>query len=286
MIQPHAYYTVQGWMREELGLSGNALAIYAIIYGFSQDGASEYAGSSRYLAEWLGCSKKTVLNTLADLTEKGYLVKKTINQNGVTFCNYVTTRPLINGSAEGGEEITPPGKNFPQGGEEITPGAGKNFPQGGEKITPHNTRDISIYNSSNNIIPQNAGETPPTPTHAPKATTEEINKFFDSVWKLYPVKKGKADVSEKKRRELYKIGYDGIKRAVDRYLQDLAKDADWRKPKHGSTFFNSGYVDYLDENYEPDETPTPQARPSGCGVLVGPNGIKIDQSKNDLDALF
>ena len=24
----------------------------------------------------------------------------------------------------------------------------------------------------------------------------------------------------------------------------------WRKPQNGSTFFNSGYVDYLDANYE------------------------------------
>lgn len=28
---------------------------------------------------------------------------------------------------------------------------------------------------------------------------------------------------------------------------------DWRKPQNGSTFFNSGYIDYLDSNYERPE---------------------------------
>lgn len=286
MINPNAYYTVQGWMREELGLKGNALAVYAIIYGFSQDGASEYAGSARYLADWLGCSKQTILTCLADLTEKGYLVKRTIKQNGVTFCNYLAARPLQNATAEGGKEITPPVKNFDQGGQENTPGPVKNFDQGGQKIGPHNTRDNSIHNSSNNNIPQNGEGTPPAPPAAPKITTEEINGFFETVWKLYPKKLGKADVSEKKRRELYKIGYDEIKRAVERYKQDLAKES-WRQPQYGSTFFNSGYVDYLDANYEP-YTPAPPAG-RGYGVPaanMGPNGIAIDPSMNDLDGAF
>ena len=39
-------------------------------------------------------------------------------------------------------------------------------------------------------------------------------------------------------------------RAIDRYKADLEKDSGWRKPQNGSTFFNSGYVDYLDANYQ------------------------------------
>ena len=51
---------------------------------------------------------------------------------------------------------------------------------------------------------------------------------------------------------LYKIGFDKMERAIHRYLNELKKDASWRKPQNGSTFFNSGYVDYLDENFVPD----------------------------------
>lgn len=82
----------------------------------------------------------------------------------------------------------------------------------------------------------------------------DVNAFFESVWELYPVKKGKASVSDTKRKVLFKIGYEQMERAINRYLTELKKDASWRKPQNGSTFFNSGYVDYLDENYAPDQT--------------------------------
>ena len=90
MINPNAYYTVQGWMLSELGLKGNALAVYAIIYGFSQDGASEYSGSARYLCEWLGCSRSTIMEVLKKLTESGLLIKRDIYKNGSTYCAYMT----------------------------------------------------------------------------------------------------------------------------------------------------------------------------------------------------
>lgn len=79
-----------------------------------------------------------------------------------------------------------------------------------------------------------------------------VDAFFDAVWNLYPVKKGKGQVSKSKRLALYKIGLDELTRAINRYTADLQKDT-WRKPQNGSTFFNSGYVDYLDANYTPDE---------------------------------
>lgn len=79
-----------------------------------------------------------------------------------------------------------------------------------------------------------------------------VDAFFDSVWNLYPVKKGKGQISKSKRLVLYKIGFEELFRAINRYTTDLQKDT-WRKPQNGSTFFNSGYVDYLDANYTPDE---------------------------------
>ena len=83
-----------------------------------------------------------------------------------------------------------------------------------------------------------------------KPSKAEIDEFFEKVWKLYPNKKGKGQVSDAKKKVLYGLGYEAIEQAIDRYLNELKKD-DWRKPQNGSTFFNSGYVDYLDGNYEP-----------------------------------
>lgn len=88
------YYVVQGWMRTELGLSGNALMLYAIIYGFSQTTNTAFTGSVDYLCDWLGgVSRPTVINTLKDLVAKGYLSKKSTGINGVVYNRYTAIVP-------------------------------------------------------------------------------------------------------------------------------------------------------------------------------------------------
>ncbi len=81
----------------------------------------------------------------------------------------------------------------------------------------------------------------------------EALALFERLWILYPNKKGKGQVSDSAKLKLFQIGYDEMVRAIDRYKAELEKDKDWRKPQNGSTFFNSGYVDYLDANYVPAE---------------------------------
>lgn len=94
--------------------------------------------------------------------------------------------------------------------------------------------------------------------NAPKVSKAAINEFFESIWKLYPSKKGKGQISDSKKKVLYNIGYDELSRAIERYKAGLAKD-EWRKPQNGSTFFNSGYIDYLDANYsEPEQITDPE----------------------------
>ena len=73
MIGTLNFYTVQGWMVSELHLTGNELLAYAVIYGFSQDGASAFRGTLAYIAEWLGCSKSSAHRTLKRLTERGLI---------------------------------------------------------------------------------------------------------------------------------------------------------------------------------------------------------------------
>ena len=90
----------------------------------------------------------------------------------------------------------------------------------------------------------------------------DVDAFFDSIWNLYPVKKGKGQVSDTKRKVLFKIGFEAMEQAINRYLTELKKDASWRKPQNGSTFFNSGYVDYLDGNYEPSKVEPQPVRQS------------------------
>ena len=77
--------------------------------------------------------------------------------------------------------------------------------------------------------------------------------LFERLWKLYPCKKGKGQVSDTQKKRLLAIGEPALVKAIERYSSELQKDAGWRKPQNGSTFFNSGYVDYLDGNFVPDK---------------------------------
>ena len=51
-VRQSNYITVLGWMVSDLKLRGNALLIYAVIYGFSQNDDDSYTGSRQYLADW------------------------------------------------------------------------------------------------------------------------------------------------------------------------------------------------------------------------------------------
>lgn len=95
-----------------------------------------------------------------------------------------------------------------------------------------------------------------------KSNKKAFNECFERLWKQYPNKRGKGQVSDAKKKVLYQIGEEHIQRALQRYLDGLERDASWRKPQNGSTFFNSGYVDYLDENYEKPPEPKPQRNPA------------------------
>lgn len=74
----------------------------------------------------------------------------------------------------------------------------------------------------------------------------EVDDFFESVWSLYPNKLGKTKVSQKSKKELMKLGFDTIKKTIEKYS---SVKPEWKQYQHGSTFFNGGYVDYLENNY-------------------------------------
>lgn len=113
-------------------------------------------------------------------------------------------------------------------------------------------------NSINNNSINNKNNKQCASDNALKVSKAAINEFFESIWKLYPSKKGKGQISDSKKKVLYNIGYDELSRAIERYKAGLAKD-EWRKPQNGSTFFNSGYIDYLDANYsEPEQITDPE----------------------------
>lgn len=92
-VKDNNFIAIQGWMRTKLDLKGYELIVYALIYGFSQDGNSKFSGTRRYIAEWCGCSMRTVDNTLASLLGKQLIIKHEKYVNGVRSCDY-TAAPV------------------------------------------------------------------------------------------------------------------------------------------------------------------------------------------------
>ena len=87
-VKEENYISISGWMVTRLGLKGNELLVYAIIYGFSQDGETRYTGSLQYLADWTNSTKQSCIKCLKSLAEKGYITKYEKIVNGVKFCEY------------------------------------------------------------------------------------------------------------------------------------------------------------------------------------------------------
>ena len=100
MIKKDNFIITMGWMLTDLHLSGIELQIYAIIYGFSQDGQTQFTGSLSYLIDWTGKSKPTVLKNLSNLVEKGLIIKEDKYMNNIKFCSYRANMAIFNGGKE------------------------------------------------------------------------------------------------------------------------------------------------------------------------------------------
>ncbi len=224
------FLTIQAFMINDLKLKSNELLIYAIIYGFSQDGISRFTGSLQYLANWTNSTKNGVQKNLKSLLEKGFIEKFEIIKNGIRFCEYSCT----------------PYNKVVQGIQQSGMGYTTKLYEGIQQSCTNNIdNNIDINIDINNIVQPDAPSTP---------SKKEVDDYFEELWTLYPCKKGKANISNSKKKELYMFG-DEMKRAITRYIQYVQKK---RKSgfaleyKNGSTFFNTGYVDYLDANYKPE----------------------------------
>ena len=238
VINEENFYCVHGWMIQSLNLKGTELHTYAIIYGFTQDSKTEFTGGLKYLCEWVGVSKPTIIKALSSLTQKGLIIKTTVNVNGVTYVKYKVSRDAIETFRRGGKEILPPVKNLNGGGKETLLGVVKNLNSGGKETLPNNILNNIEDNIVNNI-------------YTPK---NDFSAEFDSLWSLYPKKKGKSAVSKKAMKELQKAGFETVKKAIESYKEEIRKNhTDEQYILHGSTFFNGRWKDYISEVSEEDE---------------------------------
>lgn len=207
------------------------LLVVLIRYWNSEKGCAY--PSYKTLMEKADMSKATLRKHLVSLELKKYIEiiqhrGKTVENNNYKINKYLCLEIKLSDSEEksmfGGNQSL-----------EIKPSQGlKTKLDRVQKLNKTNT----IYTNTNNNI----------------CASGDIEK----LWNLYPNKKGKAIAIKKIPKLIKDHSYEQLERCIIRY----SKEVEGKKQqyiKHGSTFFNTGYMDYLDKNYiEPKEKETVQ----------------------------
>lgn len=93
MIKDENYYVVKGWMMNRLGLKGTQLILYAILYGFSQDGKTAFKGSVGYLADFAGVTPTSCRMNLQQLQRHGLIRIEYGEQGQVNSYTVITDTP-------------------------------------------------------------------------------------------------------------------------------------------------------------------------------------------------
>ena len=148
-IKDDNYFQISGWMINRLNLKGAMLLVYAIIYGFSQDGECEFKGSRQYLCDFTGVTKPTIDKALDDLCKRNLIIKISETYNNVVFNKYKINRDVLSFTTS--KEILPPSKETLQGGSKETL-------QGGSKETLPNNKDYNNNLNNNKDICTHAGK--------------------------------------------------------------------------------------------------------------------------------
>ena len=141
MADNNTYFIVFSWMQNQLGLKGTERDVFAIIYGFSQDGVNKFTGSLNYISSFLKVSRQSVINALASLVEKDYIVKEQSVINNVKCNSYKVNLEVVKNF----DRVV---KKFDKGSQKTLQGVVKKFDKGSQKTLPNNIID----NIDDNIL--------------------------------------------------------------------------------------------------------------------------------------
>ena len=107
-------------------------------------------------------------------------------------------------------------------------------------------KERKVNNENTYVHPE--GERACDPEEIVEPEVDPTEEFFEQCWQLYPNKIGKSSVSKKAKKEIANIGYDRIKRAIERYIELKTNLGQFLA--NGSTFFTTTHKDFLDDDYQ------------------------------------
>lgn len=181
VIRDSNYVVIQGWMITRLGLKGNELMIYAVIYGFTQNGEAEFIGSMKYLADWTNSTVESVRKCIKSLIDKGYIVK-TLDGSGVNAYKAVlsATYPHEDKTVDnfGNDAERPIQQSCMPIQQSCIDHTTKLHDPYNKVVSPMQQSCINNYINNNNIDNKD--------THTPPCGGESADAAFERLWALYP----------------------------------------------------------------------------------------------------
>jgi len=188
------------------------MVIWRYTYGFNR---KQHQLSETFIAKATGISKRYISSEIKKLINKkiiNIVTDATFTEPRTISFNKNYDTWIIDKKIQQVKDCSTPEQFFSSTGEEL-------FHTTGEEL----------FHQERNVLK--------------KEYKEIYIAHFDFLWTLYPHKRGKAKIKDKQKEKLYKLG-DEIIRAIERYK--VAKE-NWKEWQYGSTFFNGGYLDYLDD---------------------------------------
>lgn len=172
------YYQIAGWMGNHLHLRGNDLICFAVIYGFSQDGESQFKGKLEYLANCMYSTKQTALACVHRLIDLGFVEVEEVMVKGKKYCHYSSTVDYENGEVIFRDRS----KTFNGTIKEPLTDTVQNsltVYKHNNNINNNNKYNNNIYTSSKQSLPDGY-----TKEKAPLQANED-EELFNEFWKRY-----------------------------------------------------------------------------------------------------
>ena len=261
IIKDKNYVAIQGWMVNNLKLTGNDLIIYAIIYGFTQDEEQWFEGSRSYLSGWCNSTKRGIQKNLNRLVEIQLILKKEVFINNVKFCKYKANPKFT----PGGSEFTSREQSSPGGREQSSPGGREQSSPNNIDIDNIDTNNIDkyIYDHSEKIRNDRVSGSQVNKEFEDEikhdevdngivvsnfvnkeqkniVTAKQLRDDFEAIWALYPRKQGKKVAFAAYCRAIKQgTSHMYIMAGVQNYTEYIkARKVSQEYIKQGSTFFS------------------------------------------------
>ena len=205
------YYSISGWMGKYLGLRANDLICFAVIYGFSMDGESQFNGNLDYLSSCMFASRPTVLLSLKHLIEHNLILKHDDVVNGKKRCYYSTNVIYDEGYFDVQDTSKEP---LSMTSKEPLPKTSKgSLPKEYNNKEDNKKENKSVSNDTQKVFPD----------------------IFDFFWENYNYKKGK-EAAKRAWKRLNAEEKELAINAIEEYKRDCKRNQ--RQMKHPATYLN------------------------------------------------